>query len=928
MKKYLFLIFFLSLQKNSNAQTDTSFWFAAPDIEILNHPIYGQYDRPIYLRLTSFASAANITISMPANPGFAPINLNIPANSTNTVNLTTWIDLIENSDPANVANKGIYIQSTTDITAYYEVNSTTCLGCNPEFFSLKGRNAIGNEFYVPSQLTWSIDTIRIPNAKAGFDIVATQNNTTVTITPAKALIGHPANVPFTINLNKGQSYACIALYRNGPSMLNGSKVVSDKPVSVTNYEDLLFSDGPCADLAGDQLIPTSIFGIEFAVVRGNLTTRDKVIITASQNNTNIYLNGNAAATATINAGQSYEYDLTPPAPTLNIKTDKAASVYHYTGSGCEVGAAVIPKLTCTGSSSVSLVRSSNGGTASVMLVTKNGNQGNFLMNGVAGIITAADFSPLTGTAGAYVYAKKDVTATMPLNMATTFTNTSGRFQLGFFDLTAANGGCMYGFFSDFKKSNVTTSQTEICKLDSAQLNANGGTTYQWTPATGLSNPNISNPKASPAVTTDYKVIITDIDGCIDSAFVKVVVNASIIDAGSDTSFCSNTTVSYTLQGSGNGAYSWVPAVYLNNPNLQNPIATVNTTTTFYLTVTGSNACSTGIDSVTIYVNPLPDVKTIADTLICSTNTVTLITTGAQTYSWTPTIFLSNPNIANPVYSGNLSQTYYVTGTGLNGCKASDTVRVNVNMPMVFQQPPNKSICSQSSVVLDGYNGTLVDYLWSPGTYLSSTTIINPVANPPSSTSYNVLITDRACNTSSNFTVQVVVGAKPVITAGKSNDIDCANPSAVLHASGGISYSWTPSTGLSSTTIPDPVATPTNTQKYIVLVTDASGCFNSDSVTVFSGLTASLARYMPNAFTPNGDGKNDCYGLKNWFYIKKLEFRIFNRYGEQVFATSNPSACWDGNYKGKRADPGTYVFYIKAETDCGTEEQKGSFLLIR
>ena len=86
--------------------------------------------------------------------------------------------------------------------------------------------------------------------------------------------------------------------------------------------------------------------------------------------------------------------------------------------------------------------------------------------------------------------------------------------------------------------------------------------------------------------------------------------------------------------------------------------------------------------------------------------------------------------------------------------------------------------------------------------------------------------------------------------------------------------------------------------------------------------------MPNAFTPNDDGKNDCYGLKNWLYIKKLQFRIFNRYGEQVFATANPAACWDGNYKGKKANAGTYVFYIKAETNCGTEEQKGSFLLIR
>jgi IgGFc binding protein len=524
MKKIFFLSLFLFCKIISFAQTDTAFWFAAPDIEVFNHPLYGEYDRPIYLRLTSFASTANVTVSIPANPGFTPININIPSNSTSTVDLTPWIDLIENSNPSIIGNKGVYIKSTADITAYYEVNSTTC-NCNPELFSLKGRNAIGNEFYIPSQLTWAIDTIRIPNAKAGFDIVATQNNTTVTVTPTKALIGHPANVPFTITLNRGQSYACIGLYRNGSSMLNGSKIVSDKPVAVTTYEDLLFSDGACADLAGDQLIPTVIFGFEFAVVRGNLTTRDKVVITASQNSTNIYLNGSAVAAATINSGQSFEYDMLPALPSLYITTNKPASVFHYTGTGCEVGAAAIPKLTCTGSSSVSIVRTSNGGNASVMLVTKTGNQGNFLVNGVAGIITAADFSPLTGSAGAYVYAKKDVTASMPLNIATTFSNTAGKFQLGFFNVTASNGGCMYGFFSDFKKSNVTNAQVETCRFDSVQLNANGGIIYQWTPSTGLSNPNISNPKASPAVTTDYKVIITDSDGCIDSAFVKVIVNA-------------------------------------------------------------------------------------------------------------------------------------------------------------------------------------------------------------------------------------------------------------------------------------------------------------------------------------------------------------------------------------------------------------------
>ena len=192
----------------------------------------------------------------------------------------------------------------------------------------------------------------------------------------------------------------------------------------------------------------------------------------------------------------------------------------------------------------------------------------------------------------------------------------------------------------------------------------------------------------------------------------------------------------------------------------------------------------------------------------------------------------------------------------------------------------------------------------------------------------MLVTDNKCGFDSTFTTVLTILPAPVVNAGKSNDLDCAFKSAQLSASGGNQYLWSPATGLSSTTIPNPVATPANTQTYTVLVTDAFGCTNTASVKVFADNTASLARYMPNAFTPNGDNHNDCYGLKNWMYIRQLQFFIFNRYGEQVFATANPNTCWDGTYKGKPALAGTYVFVIKAQTACGTEEQKGSFILIR
>jgi gliding motility-associated-like protein len=503
-----------------------------------------------------------------------------------------------------------------------------------------------------------------------------------------------------------------------------------------------------------------------------------------------------------------------------------------------------------------------------------------------------------------------------------------------------------------------------------------------------------------------KLIVTDINGCTDSTSTDVNALPGVnAEAGPDTSICTNGTVSVTLNGTAvGGPYLWSPAIYLNNPNIQNPIATISSTTTFYLNVTGSASC-TSIDSVTIYinplplvntrpdtaichssplvlntisnavsyqwspavyvsnpniaspnyidnfshrvyvtgtsalgckatdsldvtVNPLPIVQTIADTTLCQSVSITLTTTGAQTYSWTPATGLSNPAIASPVFNGNNGQTYTVTGTDANGCKNTDLVIISVILPGTFKAPPAFTICQKQSVQLDGNNGNQVSYLWSPATYLSNATIINPLANPPQTTVYTLVVTDNRCGYDSTFTTLLTVVPAPVINARKSNDIDCAFKSATLFASGGNQYVWSPATGLSNPNISSPLATPINTQTYTVLVTNITGCSNTDSVTIFIKKAASLARYMPNAFTPDGNGINDCYGLKNWMYIQKLQFFIFNRYGEQVFAASNPNTCWDGMYKGKPALAGTYVYVIKAQTDCGTEEQKGSFILMR
>ena len=87
-------------------------------------------------------------------------------------------------------------------------------------------------------------------------------------------------------------------------------------------------------------------------------------------------------------------------------------------------------------------------------------------------------------------------------------------------------------------------------------------------------------------------------------------------------------------------------------------------------------------------------------------------------------------------------------------------------------------------------------------------------------------------------------------------------------------------------------------------------------------------YMPNAFTPNGDGLNECFGVKNWGAVSDLKFSIYNRWGERVFYTTNPTICWDGKYKSELQQSGNFIYIVQAKTPCGAVDMKGSVLLIR
>lgn len=399
-----------------------------------------------------------------------------------------------------------------------------------------------------------------------------------------------------------------------------------------------------------------------------------------------------------------------------------------------------------------------------------------------------------------------------------------------YTVTGTNGnGCV-------NTSNVTVtvnpqpnvsagSNTTVCIGDSVQLNASGGVTYSWSPSTGLSCTTCQNPKASPGVTTTYTVTGTVGTGCSNTSTVTVTANVKpTVGAGSNQTICIGGSA--TLTGTGAVSYVWSPATGLSCTACANPLASPASTTTYTVTGTAANGC-TNNSTATVTVNSLPTVNVGANQTVCAGGSASLLASGAVSYVWSPSAGLSCTACANPTATPPVTTTYTVTGTNSNGCTNTSTVTVTVNPLPTVSAGSNATICFGDSATLSASGG--VSYVWSPVAGLSCTTCQNPKASPGITTTYTVTGTgSNGCiNTS---TVIVTVNPRPAVNAGSNQNI-CIGSSATLTATGGVSYVWSPATGLSCTACASPTASPTTTTVYTVTGTGSNGCTNTSTVNV-------------------------------------------------------------------------------------------------
>lgn len=468
---------------------------------------------------------------------------------------------------------------------------------------------------------------------------------------------------------------------------------------------------------------------------------------------------------------------------------------------------------------------------------------------------------------------------------------------------------------------------EVCLNSSVKLFASGGSVYNWFPTDGLDNPAIAEPTANPNETTKYFVTVSKGSDCTIEDSVLLTVNPlPVITKSADTSICYLSSVQ--LSASGGTIYAWKPDPTLNNPSLANPIAMPTESTTYHVEVTDVNGCRNE-DSVQVTVFSKAQISVSPDTAICKNGIISLAASGGQTYAWYPDAMIetsTGPSVSiKPLDS---EATFYVDITDNNLCQYTDSVRVSILPEVVFQISRDTAICQTQSVQLTAVGGDEYQWLSSSGASFPKSGTIT--VSPENSTSYSVLISENACGKRETLTTTVNVYPNPTLTINKSNDISCKQPIAQLKATGTArTFEWTPDLSLDNPRTQNPKATPKQTTTYYLKARDQNSCVAEDSITIYVSMTDKAFLALPNAFTPNGDGLNDCFGVPAaWGSVRDLNLKVYNRFGQMVFQTNDPAKCWDGTFKGEPQNAGVFAYTISANTACEIINFKGSVVLIR
>ena len=298
-------------------------------------------------------------------------------------------------------------------------------------------------------------------------------------------------------------------------------------------------------------------------------------------------------------------------------------------------------------------------------------------------------------------------------------------------------------------------------------------------------------------------------------------------------------------------------------------------------------------------------------------------------SWTWT-FPDNSTSSqqNPTYTFPGYGTYNVTlvVTDNNGCSESITKPIVIEYVRFASAGNDTTICAGAIANVNASGG--VAYSWSPAAQMSTPTLPSSNVNISAPTIFTVIVTDnRGCVDKDSVLVNVNNGPDVKIISD-DNNISCNSQFVQLKVEGAQSYVWQPAEFCNDSTSSSPIVSPTNTTTFLVTGTDQYGCISTDTITivVYKG---DAQIFMPNAFSPNMDGNNDEIKPLILCDFTLEVFSIYNRWGQRVFVTQSMGKGWNGLFKDKTADVGSYFYLIKGKDGQGKAVTlKGDITLVR
>jgi gliding motility-associated-like protein len=912
-KQFYFLLLLVFTFIKISAQRDTEHWFAPFSAANLSSTA----KQALYLS-TDSATPFDVTIY---NNNVVLGTVSISKGNPQVYNITA-ADMIGSSaaDLFTVGTKGLYLKGTKPFFATFRF----VVPAHGEILTSKGKAGVGTKFYaVVAPITNSTSGMNFTTG-----ILATEDNTTVTVSGYDSAVvftnGTTATTTpsFSITLNKGQSYI-IEGRGNQPGNATGfigAKITSDKPVSVTNGNFLgeynIGTPLTGGDIVMDQSVPTDRLGKEFVIVKGygNISAKtEDVLIVATEDDTEIYVNDNLAPVATIDEGEHYRVN--EPNNTnyidqgnghynMYVKTTKNAYVYQLLAgtatSSATIGFNYIPPLNCLLPRKIDeigniemLPQSTN--NIKLNILTEKGAA--VTVNGVTPTAAQGPYD-VTGTMDWVSYSLTGVTGNVTI--ISTKAVTAG--------IAGGSGVVGYGgYFAGFS-SVPAISKTGDCVPGVVLETGDSFETYQWY-LNGVPIPGANTYTYTPMQPGDYTVKV-GMGGCfvttpiysLDSCYEQVTVSSVVCEA--------KKTI---IPKFTNHTVAFIPSSVQIDVAPTHGTATIDAAGTITYTATpnyvGSDVivyhfCANpttgvGCEQVTLNlsVDPNPTVQN-ASLRACyiesnpskaSFNLESAAVTSqfgvTKLYYLTMADLTNGTNVITSTLNYISSNTkVYVKVTNSNGCFSIAEITLTVLPPVKSTVLTDKIICIENKATLDagpGFDG----YEWNTGATTQSITV--PVG------AYWVKLKTGECYTTQD--VKVFAAEQPVIS-----NLDIKNNTITVTVIGGTApykYSLDGVTWQDSNFFGN-----LPRGENSIYVKDFYNCEPID-------VTVTVPNLL-NAITPNGDNRNDYIDYSELSYKKNLVFNIFDRYGNKVHQANQFSAYkWDGTMYGKKVPTATYWYEI-------------------